>query len=138
MSVRWIRIHTGIVSKYWHQQSTYPVLYGALHLPIPAVTIVVARIGSHRPFWKQVAGCILKNLVRSSIRIQVIVEVRRALLMICPTTLAEEKKTVRRAPAYSQRSFLLLYYPLFSFFCFVILFLCLTNITSISLCQIFH
>ena len=50
---------------------------------------------------------------------QVVVEVGRALLTICPATLVEEKKTVRKAPASSQGSFLLLYYPLFGFFCLV-------------------
>ena len=61
---------------------------------------------------------------------QVVVEVGRALLTICPATLVEEKKTVRKAPASSQGSFLLLYYPLFGFFCLVILFLCLSNFTN--------
>ena len=45
---------------------------------------------------------------------QVVVEVRRALLMICPATLAEEKRTVRKAPASSRREV---------FFYFIILFL---------------
>ena len=57
-------------------------------------------------------------------------QVGRALLTICPATLVEEKKTVRKAPASSQGSFLLLYYPIFSFFCLVILFLCLSNFTN--------
>ena len=61
---------------------------------------------------------------------QVVVEVGRALLTICPATLVEEKKTVRKAPASSQGSFLLLYYPIFGFFCLVILFLCLSNFTN--------
>ena len=42
----------------------------------------------------------------------------------------EEKKTVRKAPASSQGSFLSLYYPLFGFFSLVILFLCLFNFTN--------
>ena len=93
---------------------------------------------------------------------QVVVEVGRALLTICPATLViiiiiiniysgwprksqrpivsglfplgatkvEEKKTVRKAPASSQGSFVLLYYPIFGFFCLVILFLCLSNFTN--------
>ena len=61
---------------------------------------------------------------------QAVVEVGRALLTICPATLVEEKKTARKAPASSQGSFLLLYYPIFGFFCLVILFLCLSNVTN--------
>ena len=40
------------------------------------------------------------------------------------------KKTARKAPASSQGSFLLLYYPIFGFFCLIILILCLSNFTN--------
>ena len=62
---------------------------------------------------------------------QIVVEVGRALLTICPATLVEEKKTVRKAPASSQGSFLLLYYPILVFsvwlFCFCVYLTLLTQ-----------
>ena len=47
-----------------------------------------------------------------------------------PRHWSKKKKTARKAPASSQGSFLLLYYPIFGFFCLVILFLYLSNFTN--------